>query len=364
MIVKNEATVIRRCLDSVKPFISHWVIVDTGSTDGTQDIIREYMSDIPGTLYEREWKDFAHNRSEALALSRSMADYSLIIDADDALVYQAGFVMPELTHDAYNFNILDDPLIYPRVQLVRNELPWRYRGVLHEFITCDQAHKASTLSLAMRRNHDGARRKEPTVFLRDIEVFEKALASGEDPDLRARYVFYLAQSYRDAKIPEKSLANYLKRAKMGGWLEEVYISYYYAGKLMESLGYGDEEIIKTYTAATYVLPTRVEASHALAKFYRVKEKYEQGYQTALNALGKKMPVGGVFAESWIYSYGLLDELAVTAYWTARYEQCIETCFKILEAGEMPKSALPRVVSNARFAVKKLIEKVQQEATHV
>lgn len=39
MIVKNEAPVIRRCLDSVRPLITNWVIVDTGSTDGTQDIM-------------------------------------------------------------------------------------------------------------------------------------------------------------------------------------------------------------------------------------------------------------------------------------------------------------------------------------
>ncbi|MGW8788902.1 glycosyltransferase, partial [Heyndrickxia sporothermodurans] len=38
MIVKNEASVIRRCLDSVRPLIDTWVIIDTGSTDGTQDI--------------------------------------------------------------------------------------------------------------------------------------------------------------------------------------------------------------------------------------------------------------------------------------------------------------------------------------
>jgi len=37
MIVKNEAQVIRRCIDSVRRFISYWVIVDTGSTDGTQE---------------------------------------------------------------------------------------------------------------------------------------------------------------------------------------------------------------------------------------------------------------------------------------------------------------------------------------
>ena len=39
MIVKNEAPVIRRCLDSVRSLIDYWVIVDTGSTDGTQDIV-------------------------------------------------------------------------------------------------------------------------------------------------------------------------------------------------------------------------------------------------------------------------------------------------------------------------------------
>ena len=75
MIVKNEASVIRRCLASVRPIIDHWVIVDTGSTDGTQSIIREYLRDVPGELHERPWRDFASNRSEALQLARDRADY-------------------------------------------------------------------------------------------------------------------------------------------------------------------------------------------------------------------------------------------------------------------------------------------------
>ena len=45
MIVKNESQVIRRCIDSVKDYISYWVIVDTGSTDGTQDLIKEIMAE-------------------------------------------------------------------------------------------------------------------------------------------------------------------------------------------------------------------------------------------------------------------------------------------------------------------------------
>src|SRR5579862_8821121 len=105
MIVKNEAAVILRCLDSVRPIIDYWVIVDTGSTDGTQDIIREYLKDLPGELYERPWQDFAHNRSEGLALARPHGDYSLIIDADDALEIPEGFQLEELTADSYVLDI-------------------------------------------------------------------------------------------------------------------------------------------------------------------------------------------------------------------------------------------------------------------
>ena len=71
MIIKNEAPVIRRCLDSVKPFIDSWVIVDTGSSDDTQQIVRDTMAGLPGELHERPWKNFGHNRNEALELART-----------------------------------------------------------------------------------------------------------------------------------------------------------------------------------------------------------------------------------------------------------------------------------------------------
>jgi glycosyltransferase involved in cell wall biosynthesis len=70
MIVKDEAAVIERCLATIRPHIDHWTIVDSGSTDGTQKIIRAILDDLPGDLHERPWYDFGTNRTEALELDR------------------------------------------------------------------------------------------------------------------------------------------------------------------------------------------------------------------------------------------------------------------------------------------------------
>ncbi len=107
MIVKHKEPVIARCLESVRPHISHWAIADTGSTDGTQDIIRKELADLPGKLYERPWKDFAHSRHEALELARPHGDYPLIIHADDALELQPDLLMPLLSEDCYTVDIHD-----------------------------------------------------------------------------------------------------------------------------------------------------------------------------------------------------------------------------------------------------------------
>ena len=89
MIVKNEAKLIRRCLDSVRPLIDFAAIDDTGSTDGTQDIIRRWLLEhkIEGHVWRADWKDFASNRNSALANLKNYPeiDYAFMIDADDQL---------------------------------------------------------------------------------------------------------------------------------------------------------------------------------------------------------------------------------------------------------------------------------------
>jgi len=86
MIVKDEARTLERTLASIKPHIDRWVILDTGSTDGTQDVIRKAMEGVPGELHEEPFVDFATTRNRALDLAGSETEFVMWLDADDELV--------------------------------------------------------------------------------------------------------------------------------------------------------------------------------------------------------------------------------------------------------------------------------------
>jgi FkbM family methyltransferase len=358
MIVKNEAPVIGRCLASVRPIISHWIIVDTGSSDGTQDLVRAALRGMPGALHERPWRDFAYNRSEALSLAQPHGDYTLIIDADDELILDDGFAMPRLEADSYAVDILDDGITYQRPQLVKSALPWRYRGVLHEFLTCESALSAGHAPIRMRRNHDGARRRDPSTYRKDAAVLETALREETDPFMRARYTFYLAQSYRDSGDPRAALETYRARAGMGFWDEEIFVSLLQAARILENLARSDpaiidQDILDAYARATAARSTRAEALFDSSRFCRSKNLFEPGYEFARRGLAIPPPQGGLFVEPWIYDYGLLDELAVNAYWTGRYEACRDACDRLLREGKMPGAMKDRVAANRAFAIEKL-----------
>jgi glycosyltransferase involved in cell wall biosynthesis len=352
MIVKNEAPVIRRCLESVKPLIDAWVIVDTGSTDGTQEIIKDCLRSVPGELFERPWQDFAHNRSEALTFSRPRATYSLIIDADDAFELPDGYELPELTQEAYTVDIRDSGILYRRMQLVRNSLPWRYAGVLHEFLTADGPHSAGHLDVAMRRNHDGARRRDPKTYQRDAALLERALLTETDPFMVSRYTFYLAQSYKDCGEQEKALQHYLARAELGFWEQEVYISLYRAAQIEEARGRTDEALA-LYARASDVAPYRAEALHGASRLCRHAGRNEEGYAIGKKGLGIHLPGDGLFTEPWIYHYGLKDEFAINAYWSDHFRASLDACISILTTRELPEDQRPRVAQNARFAFDRL-----------
>lgn len=354
MIVKNEAHVIRRCLASVKPLIAHWVIVDTGSTDGTQNVIRDFMSGIPGELHERPWKDFAHNRTEAIELARGKADYDLVIDADDVLELPPGYTLPELTADSYLVKIEDRGTGYFRTHFFRGDLDFHYTGVLHEVLMSKTPRAHATLpGVVYRRMYDGARSADPEKFRKDAAVLEAALA--KDPK-NARYAFYLAQSWRDAGEAQKAAMAYEKRAAMGGWDEEVFASLLERAKLAETMGSPDDAVIGRYLRAFELRPQRAEPLYEIARCLRTRNRPAAAYPFARGACEIPRPGDILFVNESVYTWRAQDELGVSAYWAGRYAEAAIVNERLLAGRDLPDDERPRVEKNLQFCRDKLAGK--------
>ena len=352
MIVKDEAHVIERCLASARPLIDTWVIVDTGSTDGTQDVIRRALADLPGELHERPWRDFEHNRNEAMALARGKADYLMIIDADDVFVAEPGFAMPALTAPGYALFHHFAEHSFNRVQIVRSDSDYRYVGVLHEAIESPTAPQAPLLEgLSVRIMSDGARNKDQKrKYQQDAKLLERAVR--EHPD-NTRYQFYLAQSYRDCGQFLKSIKAYQKRVDMGGWDQEVWYALYQIAALTERRTKDFTPALKAYLRAYEFRPQRAEPLWAVAKHYREAGQYHTGYLFAFSAAHTPRPDDILFVDDPLYTWRAADEYAMACFWTGRFERSAKVYRELFDRGVVPESERLRMTNNANYALKEL-----------
>lgn len=358
MIVKNEAHVLRRCIHSVRPLIDAWCIVDTGSSDGTQALVRECLHELPGKLVERPWKNFGHNRTEALVFARPFADYVLVMDADEFLVIPEGFRCPALQSDAYELLLDLNGITYYRNQLVRSALPWRYEGVLHEYITCDLPHRQARLSsLKIQIVVEGARSSDPLKYRRDALVLEEALL--QEPE-NARHMFYLAQSYRDASEPELAIDRYRRRVAMEGFPEEVWYARFQIAALKEQTCAPWPEVLHAYLEAYAARPHRAEP------LYRIGMAYQQQKEFALARLflGQAMQIlypsqDVLFVEGDMYSYLLPLEYAVACYWLGLHSEAIQVTDRLLTDKSLSIERREHLLRNRGFSVEALHAAGQQ-----
>lgn len=353
MIVKNERAVIGRCLDSVLPLIDTWVIVDTGSTDGTQAFIREKLQGVPGELFERPWVNFGKNRSEALELARDRADFLLLLDADE-IIEHAALELDSLTADEYlaNFRLGPSDTTWYRTALIRSRLPWRYHGVVHEYLTCDVPHTRDKLpGLELRSFSDGARNEVPTAkYAADAQLLEAALR--EEPN-DCRYSFYLAQSYRDSGDPERALTAYERRITLGGWDEEVFEAKYQIGRLKEQLARPWPEIVTAYLDAFEYRRTRAEPLCALARANRLRQSWSQAELFARAASALPRPEDILFVDGSVYAWRAWDELAIADYYVGKYLESAEINQRLLAGSVLPEAERSRILKNLEFSQLKL-----------
>ena len=355
MIVKDEADILPRLLASCRGLIDYWVICDTGSTDGTPEVIRRELDGIPGELHQREWVNFGVNRSEAVGLAYEKADYLLLLDAD--MTIRQDQPLGALTAGAYLLLQSSGQFEYRNKRLVRGDLRWRYVGSTHEYIeTSDGTATVEALDALVVEHHADGHSWE-NKFERDIELLTQDLL--EDP-ANARAQFYLAQSCRDlaSKTANKhmltnALEHYQRRADMPGWDEETYFAQYEVGVLASRLGQWPIAI-EAYIRAWETRPQRLEAVHALTAGLRERGCYRTAHRFARMAANLKplnMPDDILFVAPWTYQWGMLFEYSITSYWVGEFRNSFAACKKLLTIETLSEECRALTLTNAQHAVR-------------
>ncbi len=341
MIVHDDAGIIEPCLASARPFISAWAIVDTGSTDGTQDIVRRCLAGVPGELIERPWKSLAHNRNEALALAAPRAEFVLLLEPGEVLVAEPGFRLVTLAADALRLRVKRGELSCREPRIVRASLPWSYAGVASALLACPSPHTAGNLSgltvHATQRNAiDAARLRQ------DAAMLEEALRAEPDD---ARSVFDLAQRYQDLGDTERAIAMYERRAGMGGPTEEAWYALYQAAVLKERAGRDRGAVVEAYLRAYGSRPRRAEPLCELARYHRERGEWEIAHLFAKSAVAIARPDDPLFVQDSTYDWRSLDEYAVSAFHVGKIDESLESTKRLLSCGTLPLEERARVEAN-------------------
>jgi glycosyltransferase involved in cell wall biosynthesis len=352
MVVKDEAYDIKRCLDSVRPLIDSWVIVDVGSSDGTQEIIRNLLEDIPGTLYERPWRNFGANRTEALQLAAGKGDYILFMNGSDALEFESGFSLPPLTKDFYFLWQGTKDFSYLLPQLVKATLPLKWVGVAHEHLECEVEHTSETLQKVRAVQAVSDADSDLRRIWKNVRLLEDGLK--KEPN-NTRYAFYLSESYRDVGERGKALECYQRRIKMGGWEEEVFWSLLQVAFLLQSLELPLSMAIVGYTQAHRFRPHRIEPIYYLAEIYNNEKKYAQAYELlkSRDSIAKPPEKDVLFNQDWIEKYGLLFQLSISSYYVGKYQESLNACDKLLAMRDLPEFFRKKTEENRPFPLMKI-----------
>jgi glycosyltransferase involved in cell wall biosynthesis len=256
--------------------------------------------------------------------------------------------MPRLGADSYDIEVRCGGFTCARKQLLRNSLPWRYEGVVHEYARCHEARSEEFLpGLWIASYRDGARARDPQTHLRDAQALERALR--EEPN-NARYVFYLAQTYVLTNDFDLALHYYRRRVEMGGQNDEVWYSLYRIAQL-EGAKKPWPEAMEQYLTAYEFMPDRAGPLFHIGMSYQAKGAYHTAYLFFSGAMKIPRPANNrLFVEPHIYEYLLPLEYAVACHYVGEHATAIATYNRLLRQDKVPAMLIDQVIANRRFSV--------------
>ncbi len=367
MIVKNEEHVIERVLNSVAKLVDWYTIVDTGSTDNTKKLIKETMDNhgIPGEILDHGWVNFCTARNFALENLKGKAEWGFWIDADEEVIYGKSFnketLLKYLNSSPVSLvacEVKYDEASYPRSQFFKVDSNLEWKGAVHEYLNEEgvgakmlPAHDSLYTCVRQDGNSWGDLNCEKITqkYREHAELLEEYIKENNDP----RWVFYLAQSYRDCGDTLNAIHFYETRRdiKEGYW-EERYISQLNIAYLKNIAGCSEEEVLDAYAECAKYDPNRCEHFIHIIRYYQSKKNwpmaYAIGHYAMENCSKYPYPHSTLFLDKQIYDWKLLDlHIISVSNLNKRYElgRYVKKINELIANNVIPASEHKRLIMN-------------------
>lgn len=244
IITKNEEKNIRRCLASLLGYGFELVVVDTGSTDGTREVVREFTD----KLYQFEWcDDFAAAKN--FAISKAEHDLVLVVDSDE-------FLEPITDDNLKKLEqlICQNPDGIGRIRrnniFVRDGIRQENREWINRIFDRRKFHYQGRIHEQVESREDGQRQgKEaktwlsPLTFLHtgyDLSPEEKERKAKRNIDLLEKELSHVTAKLEGLRAREKTIEAAELEAQIPYLLYQLGKSYYMAGNNTQACEYFDK----------------------------------------------------------------------------------------------------------------------------
>lgn len=269
MIVKNEEAVLGRCLDTIKDIVDEINIVDTGSTDKTVEIAKQYTD----RVFFFAWTGkFAEARNESF--KHATKDYILYLDADDVILDEDRKKLLQLKetldpsvdsvsmyYDAGTDDFGNVTLRYRRNRLVKRERNYRWEGDCHQYLNVFGNIINADISVTHRKIKHSVGR--------NLNIYQTKIDRGDT--FTPRDYFYYGNELRENQRHQEAIESYKKNIHMKkGWVEDKIFACIYAADCFRFLK-DDENELKMLLQSFHFAPPKPEALSRMGyHFYRKK----------------------------------------------------------------------------------------------
>lgn len=351
LIVKNEESVLERCLDSVKDFVDEFIVVDTGSTDNTKSIAEKYNAKI----YDFEWcNDFAKARNYSFSLATK--DYILWLDADDFIpevqAQKLKKLKLELKENIDSVTMLysclrneKDETIFSlrRHRLVKRSNNYKWIGRIHEYL--------SVYGNSIHSDIEVYHKKETqSISTRNLDIFIEMRKNNDI--FTTRDIFYFANELFDHGKYNEAIEEYEDfLSRNDSWVEDKKTAAFNLYQCYYNLSMKEKILPLLFSSFLYDTP-RADICCGIALTYLESKNYKQAifwYKTALTCIPDESYMG--FNNKNFYTFIPAIQLCVCYcnigdYNTALFYNEVASIYKV-------NSEITN--NNKQYITKKLVE---------